>query len=256
MKRFAYAIGDCLVLSGRGAKHIMRRIDTLITSAILPIIFLLLFKYLFGGAMGIALGDESYLNYVLPGILLMSFGFLASTTATAVNDDMAKGLVARLRSMPVARPVFIVGHIFASLIRNSLALICVVGLALALGYRSPATFTAWLCAIVILLLFALAMTSIAVVMGFAASSPDAASAYGMPLMFLPYFTGAFVPIETMPQALQVFCARQPVNTVWKAISGLTLGGEGYSIWAAIAWCAVITIIFLIIGGLLFSRTEN
>lgn len=257
MKQFTYAVGECLVLSGRSARHIMRRIDTLITSVILPIIFLLLFRYLFGGAMGIALGGESYLNYVLPGILLMSFGFLASTTATTVNDDRAKGLVTRLRSMPVARPVFIIGHIFASLFRNSLALICVVGLALILGYRSPATFTAWLCAIVILIFFALAMTSIAVVFGFIASSPDAASAYGMPLMFLPYFTGAFVPIETMPKALQVFCTYQPINIVWKAISGLTLGGGDYSVWAAIAWCAGITVFCLIIGGVLFSRrTEN
>ena len=253
MKQLAYTIEDCLVLSGRGAKHILREMDAILSSVILPIIFLMLFKYLFGGAMEIAFGSANYLNYVLPGILLMSSGYIATTTATGVNNDVTKGLAARLRSMPVTRPAFIIGHLFASLIRNAVAIVCVVGLALVLGYRSPASFGAWLVTIGVLMVFSLAMTAIATVLGLLASNPETASAYGMPLMFLAYFTGAFVPIETMPKALQVFCTYQPVNIVWKALSGLTLGGGDYSIWAALAWCVGITVVFLCIGGLLFAR---
>lgn len=253
MNNVLYALRDCLVLSRRGSKHLIRRFDTLLTSAILPIVILLLFTYLFGGAMSVALGGASYLNYVLPGILLMSVGYVATTIASGVSDDMKKGLVSRLKSMPVARPAFIVGHIFASLIRNIVAIVCVIGLALVLGYRSPASFWAWCGAMGMMLLFALAMTSIGVVLGLVASGPDSASAYSMPLMFLAYFTGAFVPLDTMPGALRTFCTYQPINIVLKAISGLLSNNNDYSVWASLAWCLGITVVCLIIGGVLFAR---
>lgn len=145
------------------------------------------------------------------------------------------------------------GHIFGSLVRNLVAIACVTGLAFAIGYRSFAPLSNWLITSCILITFSLAMTAVAVVLGLAASSPDAASAYGMPMMFLSYFTGALVPINTMPKPLQAFCTYQPVNIVWKAISGLTLGGTNYSVLSAFAWCVGITVVCLIIGGALFAR---
>jgi len=253
MTDLLYAFKDCLVLSGRGSRHLLRRFDTLLTSAILPIMILILFNYLFGGAMSLSLGGASYLNFVLPGILLMSVGYVATTTASSISDDIGKGLVNRLKSMPVARPAFIVGHIFSSLIRNVVAIVCVVAVALLLGYRSPATFPEWCAAMGVMLLFSLAMTAVAVVLGLLASGPDAASAYSMPLMFLAYFTGAFVPIYTMPAALQVFCTYQPINIVLQSLSGLLSGGSGFNIWASLAWCIGISAACLVLGGILFAR---
>ena len=254
MKSFAYAAGDCITLAGRGVKHLTRRLDTLVTAVVLPILILLLFVYLFGGAIQIALGPQTdYIDYVLPGILLSCIGYVASTTAAEVNDDMRKGFVTRLRSMPVARPAFIAGHIFAALIRNAVAITAVAGLAVIIGYRSPASWANWFAAIGLLLVFALAMSAIAIILGLLASGPDAASAFSMPLMFLSYFTGALVPVETMPKALQAFCRHQPVNIVWEAVSGLTRGGVSYSLGAALAWCLGITVAGLFIGGCLFAR---
>ena len=254
MKRLMYAVGDCLVLSGRGARHMTRRLDTLVTAVILPMVLLLLFVCLFGGAIQVALGARAdYTDYVLPGILLSSIGYVATTTASSVNDDVKKGFVARLCSMPVARPAFIVGHTFASLIRSTAAIVAVTGLAVVIGYRSSASLTDWLVAACLLMAFALAMTAVAIVLGLVASGPDAASAFGMPLMFLSYFSGALVPIDTMPQALQAFCTYQPVNVVWEAVSGLTLGGGGYSIGAALAWCVGIAAAGILVSSMLFAR---
>jgi len=217
-------------------------------------VILLLFVYLFGGAIQVALGSQAdYTDYVLPGVLLSSIGYVATTTSSSVNDDMKKGFVARLCSMPVARPAFIVGHAFASLIRSMAAVAAVTGLAVVIGYRSSASLADWLIVVGLLLAFALAMTAVAIVLGLVASGPDAASALGMPLMFLSYFSGALVPIDTMPPALQAFCTYQPVNAVWEAVSGLTLGGGGYSIGAAFAWCVGIAAAGILASSVLFAR---
>jgi ABC-2 type transport system permease protein len=253
MERFIYAISDCLVLCKREIKHLTRCLDTMITTAVLPIVILLLFVYLFGGAISIALGGANYLNYLLPGILITVIGYCATTTATSVNDDMGKGIVERFRAMPITRSAFIVGHLFGSLIRTIVAMALVIGVSLLMGYTSSAGLTDWLIAVIILLCFAVALTALAVVLGLLASSPDAASAFGMPLMFLPYFTGALVPISTMPKALQLFCTYQPLNVVWESISSLLSGNGAFHIAGSLLWCGGITIVSLILGGVLFAR---
>ncbi|MDR3313309.1 MAG: ABC transporter permease [Oscillospiraceae bacterium] len=253
MQKIRYALSDCLVLSWREAKHLTRRLDTMVTTVVLPLVILLLFVYLFGGAIGIALGGGNYLNYLLPGILLTIVGYCATTTATSVSEDTTKGIVERFKTMPIARPAFMLGHIFGSVIRNIVAMALVIGVALLMGYTSTAGFTEWLLAVVILLCFAFALSAFAVVLGLLASGPDAASALGMPLMFLSYFTGALVPIDTMPKPLQIFCTYQPLNAVWKAVSSLLSGNDGFHIAVSFLWCAGIAIVSLVLGGVLFAR---
>jgi ABC-2 type transport system permease protein len=253
MQRILYVISDCLVLSGREAKHLTRRLDTMVTTAVLPLVILLLFVYLFGGAIGIALGGGNYLNYLLPGILLTIVGYCATTTASSVSEDTTKGIVERFKTMPIARPAFMLGHIFGSVIRNTVAMGLVIGVALLMGYTSPANFADWLLAIIILLLFAFALSAFAVVLGLLASGPDAASALGMPLMFLSYFTGALVPIDTMPRALQIFCTYQPLNIVWEAVSSLLSGNGGFHVLGSFLWCIGLSAVSLILGGVLFAR---
>lgn len=251
---FHDTIQDYIILCGRGVKHLTRRMDTLITTIVLPVIVLLMFTYFFGGAITASLGQNvNYLNYVLPGILLMSIGFCATTTASGINYDITKGIVERFRTMPISRSAYLVGHIFAALIRNIIAILFVVFIAFFLGFRSTAGFGDWLSAMGILLFFAFTLTTLAIVLGLLASSPDTASAIGMPMMFLPYFTGAFVPISTLPKSLQSFCTYQPVNVVWKTISSLLLGGNNSDIVGSLLWCTLISVISLILGSLLFAK---
>ncbi|MDR2561870.1 MAG: ABC transporter permease [Holophagales bacterium] len=253
MKQIQFLLTDSFILSKRETKHLTRRSDTMMTTVILPMILLLLFNYLFGGAMGIALGGGNYLEYMLPGILLMTIGYCATTTATGVNGDVDKGVVERFKSMPISRPAYIIGHIIAALIRNAVAMAVVIGLAFLIGFHSAAGFGGWLAALGIFLLFAFALSALAILMGLGASSPEGASSYGMPLMFLPYFTGAFVPIKTMPKALQVFCTHQPVNVVWETVSGLLQGNADVSFVGTLLWCGGIIAVSLILGGMIFAR---
>jgi len=257
MERVQFLLKDSLTLGWRAAKHLTRRLDTIVTMVILPVIILLIFNYLFGGAASMALSsDVNYLDYLLPGILLITIGYCATTTATGVNDDMTKGIIERFKSMPISRPAFIIGHTIGGLIRNMIAMIVATGIAFLIGFRSPAGPGVWLLAIGIFLFFALALTALAVVLGLLASSPDSASMYGMALMFLPYFTGAFVPTYTMPKALQVFCTHQPVNIVWETVSGLLSGNANVNVGGAILWCGGITLVSFMLGGVIFTRKTS
>jgi ABC-2 type transport system permease protein len=248
------ACQDAMVMSRRCLTHLTRRLDTMITTVVLPVAILLLFTYLFGGAIAGSLPvNIAFIDYVLPGVLMMSIGYCATTTATSVNDDISKGIVERFKTMPIARSAFIVGHVVAGVTRGIIACLVVTGIAILMGFHSPARLSAWLLAIAILLLFMLALSTLAVLLGLLAGSPDAASAYGMPLMFIVYFSGAFAPLETMPAALKAFCTYQPVNVVWQAVSGLLLGQTGHSVSSSVLWCLGVTIFALATSGVLFAR---
>jgi ABC-2 type transport system permease protein len=233
--------GDTAVLLGRSLRHITRSLDTIITTTIMPIAFMLLFVFVFGGA--ISQGSDSYVDYLLPGILIITIASGISYTAFRLFLDMQSGIFERFQSMPIARSSFLWAHVLTSLVANQISLVVVVGVALLIGFRSGAGVLAWLAVAGILILFTLALTWIAVIPGLTANSADGASAFAYPLIFLPFISSAFVPTDTMPGPVRAFAENQPVTTIVNAIRDLlTQQPVGTDIWIALAWCVGILIV--------------
>src|SRR4249920_355458 len=234
-------VGDTGVLLGRSLRHIMRSLDTIITTTIMPIGFMLLFVYVFGGA--IKSGSDSYVTYLLPGILLITIASGISYTAFRLFLDMKSGIFERFQSMPIARSSVLWAHVLTSLVANLISLVVVVLVALLIGFRSGAGVLAWLSVAGILTLFTLALTWIAVIPGLTANSADGASAFAYPLIFLPFISSAFVPTETMPDAVRAFAENQPVTTIVNTIRDLlTQQPVGTDIWIALAWLVGVLIV--------------
>ncbi|MEU8373525.1 ABC transporter permease [Micromonospora sp. NPDC048894] len=229
-------LGDTAALLGRSLRHISRSPDTIITTAIMPIAFLLLFVYVFGGA--IETGSDRYVNYLLPGILLITVVSGISYTAYRLFLDLKGGIFERFQSMPIARSAVLWAHVLTSLVANLISLVVVVLVALAMGFRSGAGVLGWLAVAGIMLLFTLALTWLAVIPGLTATSVDGASAFSYPLILLPFVSSAFVPTDTMPGPVRAFAEHQPVtsivNTIRALFAGQPVGGD---IWTALAWCA-------------------
>ena len=232
--------GDTAVLLGRSLKHITRSLDTILTTAIMPIAFMLLFVYVFGGA--IEHGSGSYVNYLLPGILLITIATGISYTAFRLFLDMKSGIFERFQSMPIARSSVLWSHVLTSLVANVVSIVIVVLVALVIGFRSGAGVLDWLAVGGILILFTLALTWIAVIPGLTAKSPDGASAFSYPLIFLPFISSAFVPTSSMPGPVRWFAEYQPVTSIVDTIRGLLAQQPVSSdIWVALAWCVGILI---------------
>ena len=230
-----HLVGDNLALLGRSLRHILRSPDTIITTAIMPIAFLLLFVYVFGGA--IDSGTDSYVTYLLPGILLITIASGISYTAYRLFLDMQSGIFQRFQSMPIARSAVLWAHVLTSLVANLISLAVVVVVALIMGFRSGAGVLSWLAVLGILLLFTLALTWIAVIPGLTAKSVDGASAFAYPILFLPFISSAFVPTDTMPGPVHWFAEHQPVTSIVDAIRALFAEQPvGSDIWMALAWC--------------------
>jgi ABC-2 type transport system permease protein len=228
-------------LTGRSLRHIARSPDTIITTTIMPIAFLLLFVYVFGGAINT--GSGSYVNYLLPGILLITIASGISYTAFRLFLDMQSGIFERFQSMPIARSSVLWAHVLTSLAANLVSVVVVVLVALIMGFHSGAGVLAWLGVAGILTLFTLALTWIAVIPGLTAKSADGASAFAYPLIFLPFISSAFVPTESMPDAVRAFAENQPVTTIVNAIRDLlTQQPVGTDIWIALAWCVGILVV--------------
>jgi ABC-2 type transport system permease protein len=233
--------GNTAALTGRSLRHITRSPDTIITTTIMPIAFLLLFVYVFGGA--IDTGSDSYVNYLLPGILLITIASGISYTAFRLFLDKQSGIFERFQSMPIARSSVLWAHVLTSLVANLVSVVVVVLVALLMGFHSGAGVPAWLAVAGILTLFTLALTWLAVIPGLTANSPDGASAFAYPLIFLPFISSAFVPTDTMPGAVQAFAENQPVTTIVNAIRDLlTQQPVGTDIWIALAWLVGILIV--------------
>jgi ABC-2 type transport system permease protein len=228
-------LGDTAALLGRSLRHIARSPDTIITTAIMPIAFMLLFVYVFGGA--IETGSDSYVNYLLPGILIITIASGISYTAYRLFLDLQGGIFERFQSMPIARSSVLWGHVLTSLVANVVSVTIVVLVALLMGFRSGAGVLAWLGVAGILILFTLALTWLAVVAGLSAKTVDGASAFSYPLIFLPFVSSAFVPTETMPGPVRWFAENQPVTSIVDAIRSLLAQQPvGTDIWVALAWC--------------------
>ena len=237
----SHFFGDTAVLTGRSLRHIMRSPDTIITTTIMPIAFLLLFVYVFGGAINS--GSDSYVNYLLPGILLITIASGISYTAYRLFQDLQSGIFERFQSMPIARSSVLWAHVLTSLVANLISLVAVVLVALLMGFRSGAGVPAWLAIAGILILFTLMLTWIAVIPGLTAKSTDGVSAFSYPIIFLPFISSAFVPTHTMPGPVRDFAEHQPVTSIVNAIRDLfTQQPVGTDIWTALAWCAGILIV--------------
>lgn len=232
------------VLTGRLMKHILRSPDTIITVALTPIAMMLMFVYVFGGAVKMSMGaDVNYINYQLPGILLMAIASGIAYTAFRLFMDMQKGLFSRFNSMPIGRSSVLWSHVLTSLVSNMLTVIIIIAVALIMGFRSSAGILNWLSAVGILALYTLALTWIAVIPGLTAKSMEGASSFSYPLLFLPFLSSAFVPTETMPTVVRVFAENQPVTSIVESIRSL-LNSEpvGSDIWIALAWCTGIMVV--------------
>ncbi|MET8875067.1 ABC transporter permease [Nocardia sp. NPDC004604] len=234
-------LGDTGYLLGRSLRHITRSVDTIITTAITPIAMMLLFVYVFGGA--IDSGSDSYVTYLLPGILLMTIASGISYTAYRLFMDMKNGIVERFQSMPIARSSILWAHVLTSLVANLISLVVVVLVALLMGFRSGAGLAAWLAVAGILLLFTMALTWLAVIPGLTAKTPDGAGAFSYPLIFLPFISSAFVPTDSMPGPVRAFAEHQPVTSIVNTIRDLFAQQPvGSGIWTALAWCVGILIV--------------
>ena len=244
--------GDTTVLLGRSLRHITRSLDTIITTTIMPIAFMLLFVYVFGGA--IHAGSGSYVNYLLPGILLITIASGISYTAFRLFLDMKSGIFERFHSMPIARSSVLWAHVLTSLVANLISLVVVVLVALLMGFRSSAGVLAWLEVAGILILFTLALTWVAVIPGLTAKSIDGASAFAYPLIFLPLISSAFVPTASMPGPVRAFAENQPVTSIVNTIRDLfTQQPVGNDIWVALAWCVGILIVAYIFAMVIYRR---
>lgn len=249
-------VSDTSVLTGRSLTHILRSPDTIITTAIMPIAFLLLFVFVFGGAVdtGAGVGEGNYANYLLPGILIITVASGIAYTAYRLFSDMQGGIFERFQSMPIARSSVLWAHVLTSLVANLVSLAVVVGVAFLIGFRTGASLGAWLAVTGILVLFTLALTWLAVIPGLTAKSVDGASAFSYPLIFLPFLSSAFVPTESMPGPVRWFAENQPVTSIVNTIRALfEQQPVGAEIWIALAWCVGILIVAYVVSMVVYRR---
>ncbi len=244
---------DTAILTGRSLRHITRSVDTIITTTIMPIAFLLLFVFVFGGAINTGAGTP-YVNYLLPGILLITVASGVAYTAYRLFLDLQSGIFSRFHSMPIARSAVLWAHVLTSLAANMSSLVVVVLAAVLIGFRSSAGLLAWLAVIGILALFTLALTWLAVIPGLTAKTIDGASAFSYPLILLPFISSAFVPTDTMPGPLRVFAEYQPVTSIVNAIRDLLAEQPvGNDIWIALAWCVGLLIVAYAVAMVIYRR---
>ncbi|MEO6084494.1 MAG: ABC transporter permease [Umezawaea sp.] len=236
---FALALSDCRVLIGRNVKHITRNPEMLIQAVSLPLVLLLLFRFMFGGAISVP--GMAYIDYLLPGLVVVSIGFNSTTTVVGVASDLTQGLVERFRSMPMVGPAVLVGHVVAGVLRSLISLVVMVAVGLAIGFRPAGDVLGWLGAIGLLALFATGVFWLATLLGSIAKTVEGAGGLGMILVFIPYASSALVPTASMPSAMRVVVDNQPVTVLIDAVRGLMNGTAlGSTGWLALAWWGVIT----------------
>jgi len=245
--------GDAAVLTRRSLKHVTRSMDTIITTAVTPVAMMLLFVYVFGGAIDTG-STEPYVGYLLPGILLITIASGISYTAYRLFTDMQAGILERFQSMPIARSGVLWAHVLTSLVANFASLVIVVGVALIMGFRTGANLGAWLAVAGILLLFTLALTWVAVIPGLTAKTVGGAGAFSYPLIFLPFISSAFVPTDSMPGPVRWFAENQPVTPIVNAMRDLfTSQPVGSAIWVALAWCVGILVVAFAFSMAIYRR---
>jgi ABC-2 type transport system permease protein len=256
-----YALTDTRVMVARSLRRSVRDPEAFITALALPVVLMLLFVYVFGGAFnaGVKASGAGYVNYVVPGLIVLCAGFGAGTTAVAVATDMSSGIVDRFRSMPIAAWSVLAGQIVASLARNLLATALVIAVGLGVGWRPVGGTAQWLGAIAMIVGFILAMSWLAACFGLVVGSPEAATGATFALMFIPYLSTAFVPASTMTRVLRPIAANQPFTPVIETMRGLWMGHTstgatvGHEAWLAAVYCAAILVIAVTAASWLFRH---
>lgn len=247
-----YFFRDMGVMLGRSMRHILRSMDTIITVTIMPIAFMLLFVYVLGGA--IDSGTDNYVNYLLPGILLIAIATGISYTAYRLFIDMQRGILERFHSMPIARSTVLWGHVLTSLVSNAISVVVIILVALIMGFRSSAGVLSWLAVAGILVLFTLALTWIAVIAGLSAKSVDGASAFSYPIILLPFISSAFVPTGSMPGPVRAFAENQPVTSIVETVRALFSNQPaGNEIWISLTWCVGIMLVAYIFAMRAYNK---
>lgn len=247
-----YFFVDMSVMLGRSMHHVFRSMDTIITVTIMPIAMMLLFVYVLGGA--IQSGTDNYVNYLLPGILLIAIANSVGYVSYRLFNDVQRGIFERFNSMPIARSAALWGHVLTSLISNIISIAVIILVALLMGFRSSAGVFEWLAVAGILALFTLALTWIAAIAGLSAKTIDGAAAIAYPIHFLPLISSAFVPTKSMPGPVRAFAENQPVTSIVETIRGLLLNQPiGNKIWIALAWCIVITLLAYIFAMRVYKK---
>jgi ABC-2 type transport system permease protein len=243
--------GDVRAMVGRSVRLSIRNMDALITALALPIMLMLLFVYLFGGAINTG---TAYVTYVVPGVIMLCAGFGSALTAVAVAQDMNGGIMDRFRSMDIGGASVLAGHVVASVARNMLSTVLVLGVALLIGFRPQADAAQWLAAVGLLVLFVFAFSWVAAAVGLLARSVEAANGFSFFVTFLPYPSSAFVPIDTMPSWIHGVAEHQPFTPVIESVRGLLLDTPvGNAPWLALAWCGGILVVAVTASGYLFRR---
>jgi ABC-2 type transport system permease protein len=261
MSSLSYAMSDSATMLRRNLRHMLRYPSMTLMLIGMPVIFLLLFVYVFGGTLGAGLGGSGgraeYLNYVTPGIVLMSVAGAATGTAVSVSMDMTEGIVARFRTMAIYRASVLTGHVVGSVIQTLLCMAVVIVVAVAIGFRPTATPLEWLATAGVLTLFVLALTWLSVSLGLVCKSVEAASNAPMPLMLLPFLGSGFVPTDSMPTGLRWFAEYQPFTPVIETVRGLLLGSRiGDSALQTVLWCTGITLVCFFWAKRLFNRDPS
>lgn len=243
---------DMSVMIGRSMRHIFRSMDTILTVCITPIAMMLLFVYVFGGA--IETGTDNYVNYLLPGIMLMAIASGVAYVAYRLFMDKQRGIMERFHSMPIARSTVLWGHVLTSVVSNIISIVVIVLVALMMGFRSSAGVLSWLSVAGILVLFTLALTWIAAIAGLSAKTMEGASAFSYPLIFLPFISSAFVPTDSMPKVVRAFAEHQPVTSIVETIRALLSNQPvGNDIWVALGWCFGIMVVAYLLAVRAYRR---
>lgn len=240
-----YAARDSATMLRRSLLHTVRYPVTIVVSLAVPVLLLLLFVGVFGGALGAGLGSApsggKYIDYVVPGILLMTVGYGASSTALAVNRDMTEGIITRMRTMAISRGSVLTGHVAAALIRTLISAVLLVGVALLMGFRSHADALQWLAAAGLVALLTLALSWLAVAIGLAAPNAEGTSGFTLLVQLLPFVSSAFVTTASMTTGVRWFAHNQPFTPVIDSLRGLLTGASiGHSGWVALAWCVALS----------------
>jgi ABC-2 type transport system permease protein len=230
---------DSRIMLRRNFKHILRNPVTIFNGALMPVVIMLMFVYVIGGAFSVG---ERYIEYATPGMILLAITYGLSGTAVSVNSDMAKGIINRFKVMNVSRGAVLTGHVAATMLGSSVAIAAIIGIAFALGFRSPATVGDWLGAIGIIAATAFAASWLTVALGMAAKTPESAGLGVVPLILLPFLSSAIVPADKMGQGFRQFAEYQPFTPIIECLRGFLAGtpSAGYTA-AALAWCAGIGI---------------
>jgi ABC-2 type transport system permease protein len=255
-----YPLRDAATMSRRVFRHALRYPSTIVMSVGIPAVLLLLFVGVFGDALGagfLASGHGPYVDYVVPGILLMAAGYTASTTATAVNADITQGIIARFRTMAITRSAVLVGHVAGAVVRTLISVALLIGVALLLGFRPAASPLAWLAVFGVMALLVLALAWLAVAIGLAAKNPEGTSGFVIIVQVLPFVSSAFLPPAAMSGAVRAFAQHEPFTPIIDTLRGLLLGTPvGSSGLLAVSWCVGLALLGYLWSWALFRRDPN